>query len=105
MDIGAFVGSIHKRGETLRSRYVYAIGVTMAALGLAALALPGVAAAQDVGAEIEKLRQASKRFNDVKVALAEGYIPAPPGDCVDAAHEGLPAKWGPWEFTISIPSC
>ena len=66
----------------------------MAALGLAALALPGVAAAQDVGAEIEKLRQASKRFNDVKVALAEGYIPAPPGDCVDAAHEGLPAKWG-----------
>ncbi|MDH5749842.1 MAG: hypothetical protein OEY85_11095, partial [Rhodospirillales bacterium] len=27
-------------------------------------------------------------------ALAEGYVPAPPGECVSAAKEGLPAAWG-----------
>lgn len=50
--------------------------------------------AHDVAAEIEKVRLATQRFTDVKVALAEGYIPAPPGDCISAAHEGLPAEWG-----------
>ena len=63
-------------------------------MGLVALALSNVATAHDVAAEIEKIRQATMRFNDVNVALAEGYILAPPGDCVDAAHEGLPAHWG-----------
>ena len=50
-----------------------------------ALALPAAAVAHDVAAEIEKVRLATQKFNDVKVALAEGYIPAPPGDCISAA--------------------
>ncbi len=78
----------------MRAKHVYTISVTITALGLAALALPSVATAQSVAAKIEQVRQATMRFKDVKVALAEGYIPAPPGDCVDAAHEGLPAHWG-----------
>ncbi|MCK4868335.1 MAG: hypothetical protein KAT39_09800 [Alphaproteobacteria bacterium] len=58
------------------------------------LVLPGAATAQGVAAEIEKVRIASQRFADVKVALAEGYVPAPPGECISAAHEGLPPEWG-----------
>jgi len=35
-----------------------------------------------------------ERFKDVKVALAEGYVPDPAGHCVTAASEGLPAELG-----------
>jgi hypothetical protein len=78
----------------MRSRQACAIVIAVAAIGLTAPLLPASAAAQDVAAEIEKVRLASKRFADVKVALAEGYVPAPPGDCISAAHEGLPPEWG-----------
>jgi len=78
----------------MKSRQAFVLGVTGAVVGLIMLALPGTAAAQNVAAEIEKVRLASQRFADVKVALAEGYIPAPPGECVSAAHEGLPPEWG-----------
>jgi hypothetical protein len=61
---------------------------------LAALAVPTAATAQDVAAEIEKVRKATMKYNDIKVALAEGFVLPPPGDCVSAAHEGLPAAWG-----------
>mgnify|MGYP001419244401 CR=1 FL=1 len=70
------------------SKNVCAIGVTIAAMGLAALALPGAATAHDVAAQIEKVRVATQKYSDVKIALAEGYFPAPPGDCISAAHEG-----------------
>ncbi|MEE8293162.1 MAG: hypothetical protein V3R22_01960, partial [Kiloniellales bacterium] len=82
------------REEEMRSIKVCATGVAIAAMGLVTLVLPNAAMGHDVAAEIEKVRLATIRFNDVKVALAEGFIPAPPGDCVDAAHEGLPAHWG-----------
>ena len=78
----------------MRSNNTCAIGVTIAAMGLAMLTLPTAAAAHDVAAEIEKVRIATQKYNDVKVALAEGYFPAPPGDCISAAHEGLPPQWG-----------
>lgn len=78
----------------MRSRHVYAIGVTIAALGLASLALPSAAIAHDVAAEIEKVRVATLKYNDVKTAMAEGFIPAPPGECISAASEGLPPQWG-----------
>jgi hypothetical protein len=76
------------------TRHVHSIGIAITAVGLAAMALPGAAAAHGVAAKIDQVRQATLRFNDVKVAMAEGYIPAPPGDCIDAAGEGLPAPWG-----------
>ena len=78
----------------MRSIHVCATCVAIAALGLATLALPNAAMGHDVAAEIEKVRLATLRFNDVKVALAEGYIKPPPGDCVTAAKEGLPPQWG-----------
>ncbi len=78
----------------MRTKYIHAIGVAIAAMGLATLVLPRAAVAHDVAAEIEKVRIATQKYNDVKVALAEGYFPAPPGDCVTAAKEGLPPKWG-----------
>ena len=70
---------------------VGAIGVGL--VGLSAQ-VPALAQDIDVAAEIEKVRQAAQKYEDVNVALAEGYIVAPPGDCVTAAHEGLPAEWG-----------
>jgi len=78
----------------MNSRHATVIGIAGAAMGLMMLVLPGAAAAHGVAAEIEKVRIASQRFADVKVALAEGYVPAPPGDCISAAHEGLPPEWG-----------
>jgi hypothetical protein len=87
---------------------LFATGVTIAAAGFLVLALPEAAiahdtsgqsattllGAKDVAAEIEKVRQATKKYEDINVALAEGYVPAPPGDCVTAAKEGLPPEWG-----------
>jgi len=78
----------------MRSINLGKIGVSVFALGMATLVAPSVATAQDVAAEIEKVRVATEKYNDVEVALADGYILPPPGDCVTAAHEGLPAAWG-----------
>lgn len=78
----------------MRTKFVCAIGGAIAAMGLMTVILPTAAAANDVAAEIEKVRLATLRFSDVKVALAEGYVPAPPGDCISAASEGLPPEWG-----------
>jgi hypothetical protein len=60
--------------------------------GLASFAYPGGASA-DEAAEIAKVREATAKYQDVKVALAEGFVPAPSG-CISAAGEGLPAEWG-----------
>jgi ketosteroid isomerase-like protein len=76
------------------AKYAYTIGAAIAAVSLATLSVPSTANAHDVAAEIEKVRQATAKYNDVNVALAAGYVPAPPGDCVTAAKEGLPAAWG-----------
>lgn len=76
------------------SKHIYAIGAAIAAFGLTTLAAPNTATAHDVAAEIEKVRLATEKYNDVNVAMAAGYVPAPPGDCVTAAKEGLPPQWG-----------
>lgn len=54
------------------------------------LAAPGLAETVDLDA----MRAAVEKYKDVKVALADGYIPDPSGHCVTAAAEGLPAEWG-----------
>ena len=44
--------------------------------------------------DLDGVRAATERFRDVRVALAEGYVP-PPGDICDAADDmGLPANVG-----------
>ena len=40
------------------------------------------------------IRAATERFRDVKVALAEGYVPDPSSMCVTAEMEGLPRQLG-----------
>jgi len=82
-------------------------GAAIAAVSLALAAAPvtahdtsGAPAANSmlddaaIAAEIAKVREATKKYEDIKVALDEGYIPAPPGHCITAAEEGLPAAWG-----------
>jgi len=43
---------------------------------------------------LEDLRARTERFQDVEVALAEGYVRDPSGMCVTAASEGFPAQLG-----------
>ena len=78
----------------MRSKRYFAIGAGTAAMVVAALAFPNGAVAHDVAAEIEKVRIATLKYQDVKVALAEGFIADPTGGCISAAGAGLPAKWG-----------
>jgi hypothetical protein len=54
----------------------------------------GPAAAADLAAAVEAVRNATERFRDVDVALAEGYVRDPADHCVTAAGEGLPAELG-----------
>ena len=56
--------------------------------------LTTAAAAQNVDVAIAKIKKATEQYNDVNVALADGYIPDPSGHCVSAEKEGLPPEWG-----------
>jgi len=93
----------------MQSKFVHAIGTAIAVAGFFSLSVTQSAvahgttepsaknttmSAQQVAAEIEKVRQATKKYEDINVALAEGYVPAPPGHCITAASEGLPPAWG-----------
>lgn len=41
-----------------------------------------------------EVRRATERFRDVRVALAEGYIPDPSHMCITAEMEGMPRQLG-----------
>ena len=77
----------------MRSEFCHSIVIAAAGIGLVALAQP-IGAAADEAAEIAAVRQAAEKYKDVNVALAEGFIPDPSGQCVTAAEEGLPPEWG-----------
>ena len=55
--------------------------------------LVGSAALADAD-QIDAIRAATAKYADVNVALAEGFFPAPPGNCETAAAEGLPPELG-----------
>lgn len=59
-------------------------------------AASSVSAATSPSAEptLDEVRQATERFRDVNVALAEGYVRDPMNMCETAAHMGLPAVAG-----------
>ncbi|MFZ2101245.1 MAG: hypothetical protein WAU86_11840 [Oricola sp.] len=59
-----------------------------------AVPLKAEATEQNFADQIAAIKKAAERFEDVNVALAEGYIPDPSGHCVSAEAEGLPAEWG-----------
>ena len=63
------------------------------ALALAAAAT-SPAAASPVEPTLEQVKAAAEKYRDVKVALAEGYIPDPSGMCETADMMGQPAKLG-----------
>src|SRR3546814_5886894 len=67
------------------------LAATMAALSVG---MPLAASASEDVAELAAVRAATERFQDVKIALAEGYIPDPLGMCITADMEGLPAHFG-----------
>ncbi|MDN3521876.1 hypothetical protein [Halomonas ramblicola] len=73
-------------------------GVIVAGLTAAQLAAAypptGSVQSDEVAALIESVRAATLRFEDVNVALTEGYIPDPSGECVTAAAHGMPAELG-----------
>lgn len=73
-------------------------GVIVAGLAAAPLATAHPSAGQvrddEVTALIEAVRAATQRFEDVNVALAEGYLPDPSGQCVSAEAHGMPAEMG-----------
>jgi hypothetical protein len=48
----------------------------------------------EVANEIKAVKAATAKYQDVNVALAEGFIPDPSGHCISAAAEGLPPEWG-----------
>jgi hypothetical protein len=52
------------------------------------------AAATVADAELDAIKEATARFNDVNVALAEGYMEDPHKLCVTAAMVGAPAEHG-----------
>lgn len=61
------------------------------ALVLAGFVAPSMLAAEDV--DIDELRDLVSKYQDVNVALADGYL-TPDNHCVSAAGEGLPAELG-----------
>lgn len=52
------------------------------------------AAEISTASDLAAIRTATARFQDVNLALADGYIPDPSGMCVDAAMVGAPAEIG-----------
>lgn len=67
--------------------------LTIAAGAGLAMLLPVLGAAADEAAEVAAVREATAKYADIEIALAEGFVPAPSG-CITAAREGLPAEWG-----------
>lgn len=80
-------------GEKSRT-LLLALSVTLSAIGMQG----GWA---DEASDIAALRAAAEKYQDVNVALADGYVPDPSGHCIDAAAEGLPPEWAPWVSTTS----
>ena len=76
----------------MNSRTPRIIGIAAAIVGLTMI-LP-LSASADEASELEAIREATEKYKDVNVALAAGFIPAPPVECVAAADVGLPPELG-----------
>lgn len=69
---------------------ISAFGYAFSAAFLAALSV----SASEINSEIDKIRDSVKRFQDVEVALHEGYLRDPTDHCVNAEDVGDPAELG-----------
>jgi hypothetical protein len=82
-----------RRGRTLVT-WVAALSLSAAvAVGLAAASKAG-AAANPGEPTLDEVRQATERYRDVKVALADGYVRDPMNMCDTAEMMGRPASLG-----------
>ena len=70
-----------------------AIVISCAVVGFATQA-----SAQSLDEDIAAAKAASEKYQDVNVALAEGFVPDPSGHCIPAGAEGLPPDWGRWAY-------
>ena len=64
----------------------------MMGAALLGIAAPAALWAEDV--DLDQLRTALDKYQDVNAALADGYIPDPAGHCVTAEMAGFPAELG-----------
>lgn len=65
------------------------------ASALAVLAACQVGSAlADQASDVAGVRQAVEKYQDVNLALADGYMADPAGHCVTAVDAGLPAEYG-----------
>ena len=71
-----------------------AMGLAAASAGAFALAIPLAAQAPSGEPSLEQVRAATARFQDVKVALAEGYVRDPMDVCETADMMGRPTALG-----------
>ena len=71
-----------------------AMGLAAASAGAFALAIPLAAQAPSGEPSLEQVRAATARFQDVKVALAEGYVCDPMDVCETADMMGRPTALG-----------
>ena len=71
-----------------------ALGFAAASAAAIAIAIAQPTAASPGEPTLEEVRAATERFRDVKVALAEGYVPDPMNICETAPMMGFPAKLG-----------
>ncbi len=75
------------RGIWTASTFTFALAGSIAASA-------DTAAADELAAAVDAVKKATERFQDVDVALAEGYVRDAADHCVTAAGEGLPPELG-----------
>ena len=69
-----------------------ALGFAAASVSALTVAIPLAAQAPASEPTLEQVRSATERFQDVKVALAEGYVRDPMNVCDTATMMGRPAR-------------
>ena len=66
----------------------------MACVSLGMLLASSPALADETADAVAAMRAAAERFQDVEVALAEGYVRDPANHCFTAGMMGMPPEWG-----------
>ena len=68
--------------------------IMIAIAGIATVVIAGYSVTQPEAPSLRELRAATAKFQDVRVALAEGYVRDPHNICLTADMMGLPAATG-----------
>jgi hypothetical protein len=82
------------REEGLMRRFVAGTALALMSVTAAAAVIGDPGPASKSEPTLDQVRGATAKYADVKVALAEGYIPDPSGMCETAASMGKPAALG-----------